>query len=88
MEDVAKGLVSAAIDTAPASYLPVILMAIMFIILLAAFCWLTHIHNEKLFDKSVEAIRIAYNESMKAQNESIKMLTKELSSLAKKTSVK
>ena len=85
MEDAAKGVTTAVLDVAPSSYLPVILIAVMFIIILTGFFVLMNKHNEKLFDKSVNAIKEAYTESMRVQNETIKILSKEIS-MARKIS--
>lgn len=85
LEDVAKGAATAVLDVAPTSYLPVVLLAIMFIVILTGFCILMNKHGEKIFDKSVDAIKEAYTESMKAQNETIKILSKEIVTV-KKTS--
>ncbi|HIV97709.1 MAG TPA: hypothetical protein H9745_08940 [Candidatus Agathobaculum stercoravium] len=88
LEDVAKGAATAVLDVAPTSYLPVVLIAIMFIIILTGFFILMNKHGEKIFDKSVNAIKEAYIESMKAQNETIKILSKELAAVKKASSNK
>lgn len=84
VEDAAKGAAAAILDGTPGNYLPIILIAAMFILILAGFCILTNKHNEKLFKNSLTAIKEAYTESMKAQNETIRILTKDIATARKK----
>lgn len=83
MEDAAKGIASALLDQVPSSYLPVILISLMFIAIIAIIFALTNRHIEKMSAKSIEQIRMAYTDNMKTQNETIRILTKSLSQIRK-----
>lgn len=84
MEDAAKGITAAVLDQVPSSYLPVVLIALMFIVILVIIFVLMNKHIEKMFDKSIAQIRMAYTDNMKTQNETIRILTKSLSQTRKK----
>lgn len=83
MEDAAKGAMTALLDQLPSGYLPAVLVAVLFIIILTIVFILMNRHTEKIFDKSIEQIRTAYTDNIKTQNETIRILTKNLAQTKK-----
>ena len=83
MEDAAKGAVTALIDQLPSGYLPAVLIAVLFIVILTIVFILMNKHTEKIFNNSIEQIRTAYTDNIKVQNETIRILTKSLSQTKK-----
>lgn len=88
MDDVAIEAVKSAVeglwDKTPQSYMPVVLMAVLFIVVLMVISWMQHKHMERMYEKNLEAIRHAYEDTMRAQLSTIQDLTKALKSLNKR----
>lgn len=88
MDDVAIEAVKSAVEglwnKTPQSYMPVVLMAVLFIAVLAVISWMQHKHMERMYEKNLDAIRNAYKDTMNAQLLTIKELTKVLDRHSKK----